>query len=133
MKFKFKVVTPYGNKFDGEVSRVNVKTSTGEIAILARHIPLVSEVVTSILKIHNDNDVLECAISQGVLYVKDDETLLIVNSCETKEEIDFDRALKAKERALERLNKKDENIDIRRAEAALARAENRLLLKLIKN
>ncbi|MDY4788546.1 MAG: ATP synthase F1 subunit epsilon [Bacilli bacterium] len=129
MKFKFKVVTPYGNKFDGEVSRVNVKTSTGEIAILARHIPLVSEVVTSILKIHNDNDVLECAISQGVLYVKDDETLLIVNSCETKEEIDFDRALKAKERALERLNKKDENIDIRRAEAALARAENRLLLK----
>ena len=97
MKFKFKVVTPYGNKFDGEVSRVNVKTSTGEIAILARHIPLVSEVVTSILKIHNDNDVLECAISQGVLYVKDDETLLIVNSCETKEEIDFDRALKAKE------------------------------------
>lgn len=129
MKFKFKVVTPYGNKIDGEVRQVNVKTSTGEIAILARHIPLVSEVVTSILKIHNDNDVLECAISQGVLYVKDDETLLIVNSCETKEEIDFDRALKAKERALERLNKKDENIDIRRAEAALARAENRLLLK----
>jgi len=43
----------------------------------------------------------------------------------TKEEIDVERARKAKERAEERL-KKRESIDVKRAEAALLRAITRL-------
>ena len=129
MKFKFKVVTPYGVKYDGEVDEIQIKTSAGEICVLAHHIPLVSEAIISVLKIHNDNEILECAISDGILYVKETDTVLIVNSCERKDEIDFERAHNSKVRAEERLKNKQENIDIKRAEASLARALNRLSLK----
>ena len=127
MKFPFKVVTPYGVKYDGEVDEIEIRTTAGQICVLPHHIPLVSEVMISILKIHNDNNVLECAISDGILYVKESETTLIVNSLEKKNEIDFERARESKERAENRLKNK-ENIDIKRAELSLARALNRLSL-----
>ena len=129
MKFKFKVVTPYGIKFEEDIDRIQIRTTSGEIGVLANHINLVTEVKISVLRIHNDDTVKEFAISDGILYVKDKETVLIVNSAEFKEDIDFERASRAKERASLRLEKKDKNLDVARAEAALARALNRLSLK----
>ena len=129
MKFKFKVVTPYGIKFEEDIDRIQIRTTSGEIGVLANHINLVTEVKISVLRIHNDDTVKEFAISDGILYVKDKETVLIVNSAEFKEDIDFERASRAKERASLRLEKKEKNLDVARAEAALARALNRLSLK----
>ena len=129
MKFKFKIVTPYGVKFEDDVDRIQIRTTSGEIGVLANHINLVTEVVISVLRIHNDDTVREFAISDGILYVKDKETTLIVNSSESKEDIDFERATRAKERAEKRLNEKHENLDVKRAELALARALNRLSLQ----
>ena len=126
MKFKFKIVTPYGIKFEDDIDRIQIRTTSGEIGVLANHINLVTEVKISVLRIHNDDTVNEFAISDGILYVKDKETVLIVNSAESKEDIDFERASRAKERASSRLEKKDKNLDVARAEAALARALNRL-------
>ena len=110
MKFKFKVVTPYGIKFEEDIDRIQIRTTSGEIGVLANHINLVTEVKISVLRIHNDDTVKEFAISDGILYVKDKETVLIVNSAEFKEDIDFERASRAKERASLRLEKKEKNL-----------------------
>ena len=68
------------------------------------------------------------AISDGVLHVKKDETVLLLNSIERSDEIDVDRANKAKERAEQRLLRKydDDEVDVIRAESALKRALNRI-------
>ena len=66
------------------------------------------------------------AIAGGMLYFENNVATILVDSIESKEEIDEQRALAAKSRAEERLNRKDPNVDIRRAEVALHKAINRI-------
>ena len=61
-------------------------------------------------------------IGQYSLLSKEDETLLLVNAIEYKEDIDLERAKKAEERARRRLESKSADVDIKRAKLALTRA-----------
>lgn len=63
------------------------------------------------------------------MHVKKDEVLLLLESFEAKDEIDFVRADKSRKRAEERLALKGPDIDVRRAEISLKRALNRLNMK----
>jgi F-type H+-transporting ATPase subunit epsilon len=126
MGFQLKVITPNGEFFQGEVEKVKVKTAMGYIVVLPRHIPLVAPVEISKLYIHQAEEMQECAIAGGVLYVEANQTRILANACECRDQIDIQRAEAAAERARERLSSRGENIDIARAEAALLRAINRL-------
>lgn len=126
MAFKFRIITPYGEFFNGEVDIVNVKTKDGVVGILKNHIPLVSPVEISCLTFRVNGEERKCVVSDGILYVEENQTRIIVNSCEYIEDIDLERALESKKRAEERLASKNENIDIKRAELSLRRAINRI-------
>ena len=56
-----------------------------------------------------------------------------MDSIEGQEEIDLARANAAKERAQKRLEKRDANTSIRRAEVAMQRAVNRIHVKSLKS
>lgn len=58
--------------------------------------------------------------------MRPDHVTILAQTAETSEEIDKERALAAKRRAEERLQKQSPDIDIVRAELALKRAINRL-------
>ena len=62
----------------------------------------------------------------GYISVQKDKTTIVTDSAEWPEEIDVERAQRAKQRAEERLEKRPEGLDIVRAENALKRALNRL-------
>ena len=66
------------------------------------------------------------ALHGGAISIKDNKVTLIVNAIEAKHDINIDRAKAAKLRAEERLNNKDVNIDVKRAQLALARALTRI-------
>lgn len=61
-------------------------------------------------------------------YLSMKEVKIMTSAIESEQEIDYNRAIKAKQRALDRLN--DPKSDIKRAEIALKRAMNRLSLKV---
>ena len=125
--FKFRVITPYGEFFNGLVETVNIKTKEGRIGILKNHIPLVAPVEISILYFKVDGEEKKCAISDGILYIGEDETRVIANACEYPHQIDLERALESKKRAEDRISKaKEGNIDLRRAECSLKRAMTRI-------
>ena len=66
-------------------------------------------------------------MSGGFLEVRPDQVTILAQSAEKAEDIDVERALRAKERAEQRMKEqKVEDIDFRRAELALQRAVNRL-------
>ena len=65
------------------------------------------------------------AIGKGLLNIKKDGVTLLLESIESKEEIDIERARQAKSRAEQRL-KEPLNIDVERAIRALNRANNRI-------
>ncbi|GIM45699.1 ATP synthase epsilon chain [Collibacillus ludicampi] len=123
------IVTPERKVYSGDVSMVIVRGGDGDVGIMAGHIPLVTTVKTSAVRIFtNDNrNESRVAVSGGFLEVKPDRITILAEAAELPEEIDVERAQRAKERAERRLSEAGrEDIDYLRAELALQRALNRL-------
>mgnify|MGYP000009410390 FL=1 len=128
-KFKLKIITPKGVYQEVEVNQLNLRSTGGQIGILAHHIPLATGVEISMMSYIIDNQRYEFAVGNGFIYVNDNETKLIVDSIESKEEIDLNRAKEAKKRAEERIKNSSESTDLQRAEIALKKAINRIRVK----
>ncbi|MGN1344124.1 MAG: ATP synthase F1 subunit epsilon [Traorella sp.] len=126
---KVKIVTPSGLYGEFEASQVHVTTSIGECTLLPHHMPLVATLQISKLILTIEGKPNEFAISSGILHLNDDQIHILVDACEGKEEIDLERAQRSAERARKRLEKKDSNTSIRRAEVSLQRAINRIHVK----
>ena len=129
MKLKLKIIDLEGVYYSNDVDLVNIFTSSGNLTILANHLPLISNIEISHLYIKEDGVITNFAIAGGTLFVSESECKIITPAIEKESEIDFTRASKAKERAEERLASKADDIDIKRAEVALKKAINRLSLK----
>jgi F-type H+-transporting ATPase subunit epsilon len=121
-----KVVTPFGKYKEMETPILNVRNSVGEMGILSNRIPIVTMLEISKMSTIENGEREEYAIGGGLLYFKENEAMILVDSIENKKEIEKERASKAKQRAEKLLLKKDEGVDIKRAELALKRAMNRL-------
>lgn len=126
MTFPLVIVTPKKKYFEGPVDLLNLVTAKGQIGILARHQPLVTIVTIGPIHIKVGSKTSYFAVSNGVLSVQKDRTVLLVDAIERPGEIDLARAKAAKERALKRLELKAQELDVARAKAALARALNRI-------
>jgi len=126
MKLKLKIIDLDGVYFEKEVDLLNVTIASGNVTILANHLPLISSIDISHMYIKEDGVVTNFAIAGGTLFVTESECKIITSAIEKESEIDFDRALSAKQRAERRLADKEDNLDIKRAEIALKRAINRL-------
>lgn len=123
--FLLEIYTPYGKYFDRYVNELVVQTEEYVLGILPNHSPLVAKVKTSKMEIIQNGEKTCYAIGEGLLNVTKDGVTLLVESIESKDEIDIERAKQAKSRAEERL-KEPLNIDIERATKALIRANNRI-------
>lgn len=125
--FLLKIVTPRGTYLEKDVNILNIRTTNGQMGILANHLPLASAIEISDMNFVADGKREIFAIGGGFVYVGQHDTTIIANSIESQEEIDIARANKAKERAQKRLENKDG--DILRAEMALRKALNRIHVK----
>jgi F-type H+-transporting ATPase subunit epsilon len=125
-KFPLKIVTPDRMFFSGDVDMVIVRGMEGDLAVLKNRAPLVTPLKIGKVKVHIDEEVKVAAVSSGYIKVTNEGTTVIIDSAEWPEEIDINRAKKAKERAEERLKERPEGLDVARAEMALKRAINRL-------
>ncbi len=129
MKLKLTIIDLEGIYLKKEVDLVNLTTASGNVTILANHLPLISTIDISHLYIKNDGIITNYAIAGGTLFVSETECKIITSAIESDSEIDFTRAKNAKERAERRMSSADSDIDLKRAEIALKRAINRLTLK----
>ena len=124
---KVHVVTPDGPVYESEVGMVSTKAQTGELGILPGHIPMVAPLQIGAVRIKSGGNMEYVAVSGGFLEVRPDTVTILAQTAEKSEEIDIDRAVRAKERAEQRLQQRQqEHVDFRRAELALQRAINRI-------
>nr|WP_295974284.1 F0F1 ATP synthase subunit epsilon [uncultured Bacillus sp.] len=125
--FTVNVVTPDGPVYDSEVEMVIAKAKSGELGIMAGHIPLVAPLEIGAVRLKNGGNTELVAVSGGLLEVRPEKVTILAQAAEKAEEIDVERALAAKERAERRLNEmKQDTLDFKRAELALKRALNRI-------
>ena len=125
---KVNVVTPDGPVYESDVEMVSTKAKSGELGILPGHIPLVAPLEIGAVRLKLGGGKQEqIAVSGGFLEVRPDQVTILAQAAENAADIDVDRALRAKERAEQRLQQaQQEHIDFKRAELALQRAINRL-------
>lgn len=123
---KVNVVTPDGPVVDAEVEMVSTKAKSGDLGIMAGHIPLVAPLDIAAVRLKNGNETEYVAVSGGFLEVRPDVVTILAQSAEKAETIDLARAQAAKARAEQRLAEGKDAIDIQRAELALRRAMNRI-------
>lgn len=123
---KVKFVTPEGTYKEVESSILNVTSTDGQRGILPNHMPIVLMLLVSRLETIENGKKQEYSIGGGMLYFEDNVATILVDSIESQEEIDLNRALEAKTRAENYLKSNDSNIDLKRASLALARALNRI-------
>lgn len=128
------VVTPDGTAFEGDARMVIAKSVTGELGILPKHIPMVTPLDVSVLKLrHEDGGRTLIAISGGFMEVRPDTVTILAETAEMADKIDYDRASAAKVRAERRLqDAKLSELEFRRAELALKKAINRLSIRDMK-
>lgn len=125
--FDLEIVTPERAVFSGRVESVTCPGVAGRFQVLARHAPFLSGLDTGLLTFVDDAGVEHrYAISGGVSQVSQNHMQVLAETAERSDEIDVQRAERARARAEERLHDRSADIDHERARAALLRAINRL-------
>ena len=129
-ELNLEIVTPDKPIFNEVIESVTVPGTMGSFQILKNHAPLISTFDVGLVTIKSGSEPAYFSTSGGTVEVNDNKVLVLADSIEPVDQIDIDRAEKAKERAEERLKRKHEkDMDEERIVAALKRAINRLSVK----
>jgi F-type H+-transporting ATPase subunit epsilon len=127
MKFKLDIVTPERLIWSDDVDFVTIPTVQGEITILAHHVPIVTIIEPGELKIRRESETIYMAVSGGFIQVMGKKVTILADAAERAEEIDIDRAERAREQAKKLLSeKRAEKVPNAEAMAALQRSLTRL-------
>lgn len=128
------IVTPFGKTFAEDVLACVLPGVKGKFQVLKNHAPVISNIGIGAIKVQRSNkSELFIATSGGFCEVRENVIKVIVESAEVSDSIDVDRAVRAKERAEERLKQKSDDMDEVRVKLALSRALNRINISNLKN
>jgi F-type H+-transporting ATPase subunit epsilon len=118
------VVTPERQLLRETVVEVTIPGLDGELGILPGHAPLITELGIGEMRYRTatSSEPIWLAILRGFAEVLPDRVTLLAETAERGEEIDLARAEAAKARAEERLTSHDPNMDWDRATISLQRA-----------
>lgn len=125
-EFLLKVVTPDGLEFEGMAESLLVRTDDGDVQILAGHVDYMASIGTGRAKIVAGGVERIASCSGGFVTCSASEVKLVAVTFEFADEIDLERARRAKERAEEQLRIATDNREITMAKARLRRAMNRI-------
>ena len=122
-EFPLKIVTPDGLRFDGPAEELIVRSSTGDVAILARHVNFVTSLGMGQAVIVSKGQRRTAACIGGMLSVVDGHVTLLPSTFEWSDQIDVARADASYRRADAVLHDKNASeTDLKLAEARLRRA-----------
>ena len=121
--FALKIVTPDGLAYDGQAEEVIVRTTSGDIGILAGHLNCVAPLGMGRATIIIDGQKRYGACIGGILSVVNGTVTLVPTTFEWADEIDTDRVEASYQRARSILqDKQATSTDVKLAEARLRRA-----------
>ena len=121
--FSLKIVTPDGLIFDGQAEELIVRSTSGDLGILAGHVNCVAPLGMGRATLIIDGKRRYAACIGGLLSVVDGNVTLVPTTFEWAESIDAARAEASQQRAERILNKKDASeTEIKLAQARLHRA-----------
>ncbi|HNQ65725.1 MAG TPA: F0F1 ATP synthase subunit epsilon [Smithella sp.] len=121
------IVTPEKMIFSGNIEEVTLPGTEGEFGVLRGHEAFLTSVEIGEMNYVKDGKKSYYAVNTGYVEVTGDKVTVLIETAEKSDQIDKERALKAKDNAesrLSQMNKDDVEFEIMRA--ALARAIARI-------
>ena len=121
--FTLTIVTPDGLEFEGQVEELVVRTTTGDVGILAGHTNLVAALGMGRATVVQEGKKRYGACIGGMISVMNGQVKLVPTTFEWAEDIDAARVEASLQRAKQTLNDKgSSDTDIRLADARMRRA-----------
>lgn len=129
MTIKCEIVTQERTVFSGDVDSVNLPGSEGRMGILPNHTALLTTLNFGEVVVHTGDEEEFFAIGGGFVEIQPDKVIVLADSAERAEEIDVERADKARERAEAAMKGRSEEYDpdqYAQIQASLMRARIRV-------
>jgi len=121
------IVTPEKLAFSGTIDEVTCPGSEGEFGVLRGHASLLSAIKFGELSYVKDGRRTSYAVTTGYAEVTGSKVTVLVETAERADQIDVDRARRAKETAEQKMAKyAKEDPEFEKAKIALERAETRI-------
>src|SRR3954469_25340569 len=127
--FQLEIVTPDKRVVNDVADEAQVPAKGGYIGILPGHAPLIAELGVGEISYRNGAETKRLAVAWGFAEVLPTKVTILAETAERSEEIDVNRAQKAKQEAQQILQSTPAGTDDQKrahAEAALERASTRL-------
>ena len=132
-EFSLQIVTPDKTVMDGKAISLLIRTTTGDVEILAGHTDLLAALGTGRARIRTaDGMDTFASVSGGFLSVSDGVVRIAATTFEMASELDLKRAEAAKEKAEQAIKEAKNSTEIDLAKAKLARALTRISVKGMK-
>jgi F-type H+-transporting ATPase subunit epsilon len=121
------IVTPERMAFTGIVEEVTIPGTEGEFGVLRGHAPLLSSVDVGELSFTRDHKKTHYAVNTGYAEVTASKVTVLVETAERSDQIDLERARRAKQKAEELMGKLPrEDTEFEKIRLALLRAITRI-------
>ena len=122
MPFNLKIVTPDGLFFDGQAEQLIVRTTTGDIGIMARHMNYLAPLGMGRAVVIANGQRRTAACIGGMVSVMNGEVTLVPTTFEWAEDIDVERAEKSFQKASKIVEENASETDVKLAKAKISRA-----------
>lgn len=123
---RFELVTPERSVVSEDVEYLGAPGVNGEFGVLPNHIPFLSALGVGSLFFKSGGRRYYVFVAGGFAEISPDKVTVLAEVAEKAEEIDVERARKARERAEKRLQQAQDRQEHARARAALFRAMQRV-------
>jgi F-type H+-transporting ATPase subunit epsilon len=124
--FQLEIVTPEKTVVRDTAEEIQIPGRTGYLGILPGHAPLITELAIGEISYRKAGRTFYLSVAWGFAEVLPDRVTILAETAEHPQEIDVQRAQKAKQRAEEALKNGETEADFTHAEDSLKRAETRL-------
>lgn len=124
--FQLEIVTPAKLLVKDAAEEAQIPGLSGYLGILPGHAPLLTELAVGVITYKASGATHTLSVAWGFAEVLPDKVTILAEAAERPQDIDVERAQKAKDRAEQLLKSNNPEVDHARAEDALQRAETRL-------
>ena len=126
---RLEIITPEETIYSDEVEMVTLPGVTGQMGVLAHHVPLMTQMVPGEIIVHKDGRDTFIATGEGLIEVTGSRVSILTDLAVAADRIDEAKAEEARRRAEARLREKLSDEEVATVNASLARSLAQLHVK----
>ncbi|HEX5108556.1 MAG TPA: ATP synthase F1 subunit epsilon [Vicinamibacterales bacterium] len=126
---RLEIITPQAIVYSEDVNMVTLPAVEGQIGILPRHIPLLTQVVPGEIIVRKGNQESFLAVGEGLVEVTANQVSIVTDMAVPADKIDEAKAEEARARAAARLQDKLSDEEVAAVNASLAHSLAQLKVK----